>query len=635
MNTMPSLCRSLREDLKAHLDGELPLPRRMAVSAHLSRCAACQKEMQEMKRIGRNIRESESHLHDARALSPEFRARLLEHLDPILPVSAVGEARPAPYWRQQPLLVFGSGAVAVMVFTAVFLPLFRENQEGNTLAAIAEKVTNKSAAEQDGVVPIRIVPPPAAAPAAPAASNPPADASKAFGINEKEAAKTRSTSSPATAVGAPALVAPPAITASGDHLRTSQMAKSAAQSQLHPREQQMALATPSQTQDKQGQERKTQEQKANDAPTGQAALGTPLTSQQGVARYSSQEAERNSPMKRNDAQASGRVAEAAPTNGFGGAPQGRGGPGGGNAMGGFRGGASLDNAQAPAAPPASPPAAGAAPKSAVPSAPPRAIGTARLVFPPQNVPEPNGAMAFYAANQAAQTQKASIAVAVEKVESAYERVEELVKTSNGYVAQSNLSTDKDGSKAASLTVKVPQMQFDEVLASVGRMGDVVSKSVSTDDLAAQISNALRDERTIAEQMKKNQQKLKDEVLIAGDRETMEQRQLRGQLQKDRSRLDMVRKRSALCTITISLTEKGKRATSSVPQTTGFLTGLGGTYRSAATAFCSAVQVPIVLLLWALAFSPLWLPLLLAYRWAARRNLAQQLSSYRGACNHFA
>ena len=77
-------CLSLQPDLKAYVDGELPLTRRLAVRQHLAHCAACREEIKIMEQIADDLRATEP---DA-PLSPALRARILE--------STVGEEKPLP-----------------------------------------------------------------------------------------------------------------------------------------------------------------------------------------------------------------------------------------------------------------------------------------------------------------------------------------------------------------------------------------------------------------------------------------------------------------------------------------------------------------------------------------------------------
>ncbi|MCS6777248.1 MAG: zf-HC2 domain-containing protein [Chloroherpetonaceae bacterium] len=73
----PDRCTAphVNDDLKALLDGELPLWQRLRVSAHLTRCAPCRAELQHLRQLGRDLQ----HMDNARP-RPELRQRILAAL---------------------------------------------------------------------------------------------------------------------------------------------------------------------------------------------------------------------------------------------------------------------------------------------------------------------------------------------------------------------------------------------------------------------------------------------------------------------------------------------------------------------------------------------------------------------------
>lgn len=65
-----------QNDLKAYLDGELPLLRRWKVQFHLRQCSTCREEVQTMTQISHDLQADES----TKSLSPQLRERILENL---------------------------------------------------------------------------------------------------------------------------------------------------------------------------------------------------------------------------------------------------------------------------------------------------------------------------------------------------------------------------------------------------------------------------------------------------------------------------------------------------------------------------------------------------------------------------
>jgi hypothetical protein len=216
--------------------------------------------------------------------------------------------------------------------------------------------------------------------------------------------------------------------------------------------------------------------------------------------------------------------------------------------------------------------------------------------------------------------EASLGVAVDNIETGSGKVEERVKAAGGYVVSNDLTTGTDGYKSAELVVKVPVAQFDSVLADLSKLGEVRSKHLTGKDITEDLSDATSDEQSLVNEVTTLDKKLKNEGMSerrTGQKEA-ELRALRMQLARTRARLGLLRKMGELSTLNVSLTEKAKKA-AEAPAKPGWMRDLAQTNQAALLAFQTAIRVPIVLLVWVLAFSPLWAPLLIAYRLAARRG----------------
>lgn len=213
----------------------------------------------------------------------------------------------------------------------------------------------------------------------------------------------------------------------------------------------------------------------------------------------------------------------------------------------------------------------------------------------------------------------NVTVAVDKLESASDKVEQMVKSTGGYVASNDLTTDNDGYKSASLSVQVPVAQFDETLKQFASLGTVTAKSISGEDITERVSDSTQAELVLREAAETAARKLKNNEGSEKEIRYREAdlRSVKIQLAQTQARLGLLRKRAKLSTINVSLTEKAKRAAQTPPS--GFLGDLSETNRVASAAFAAAIRVPVVLIIWVLAFSPLWVSLALVYRYSARRN----------------
>ncbi|MES2458940.1 MAG: DUF4349 domain-containing protein [Armatimonadota bacterium] len=216
----------------------------------------------------------------------------------------------------------------------------------------------------------------------------------------------------------------------------------------------------------------------------------------------------------------------------------------------------------------------------------------------------------------------SVTVSVDKLEAASEKVEQAVKASGGFVASNNLNTDGSGYKSADLTVRVPVAQFDDMFKQFAALGNVTAKSISGEDITERMSDATQAEQVLRESAEATARKLRNN---GGSEKEIRYREadlrrVRIELAQTQARLGLLRKMARLATINVSLTEKAKKA-AETPVKSGFLGDMSETNRMASAAFASAVRVPVVLIIWVLAFSPLWVPMTLLYRYASRRSAA--------------
>lgn len=211
-------------------------------------------------------------------------------------------------------------------------------------------------------------------------------------------------------------------------------------------------------------------------------------------------------------------------------------------------------------------------------------------------------------------QEAEITVAVDKIEPKSEAVEQIVKAAGGFIAGNQLSTGEDNIKSASLTVRVPQPQFDATLRQIAKLGEVKAKDVTGEDITEQTSDAEQENHVLANEIRYKEARLQSRGPRTDTLSEQEAaRSLRIELAQARARLDLLRKMAALSTITVQLREKPRTPAPSG----GFLGEMGDTGRLAFNTFLQAARVPVVLLIWIAAYAPLWVPLALAYRYAAR------------------
>jgi hypothetical protein len=213
--------------------------------------------------------------------------------------------------------------------------------------------------------------------------------------------------------------------------------------------------------------------------------------------------------------------------------------------------------------------------------------------------------------------EASITVEVDNPEGRSDQVEEFVKEVGGYVASNEVSTGDDNLKTASLTVKVPVQQFDETLRKIAKLGNVKAKNVNGEDITEQTSDKQQAVRQLTTDIHDTQDKLKQRLSrSAAEEYRQDLRDMKIQIAQEQARLEMLRKMAALSTITVELHEKSKPAPPI--KTGGFLDDLKETGHDAISSFMQAARLPVITLIWLLAYSPVLLLLAVTYRYAVRR-----------------
>ena len=212
--------------------------------------------------------------------------------------------------------------------------------------------------------------------------------------------------------------------------------------------------------------------------------------------------------------------------------------------------------------------------------------------------------------------EASIGVRVANPEATSDKVADMVKESGGYVAANNLSTGDDGLKSAELIVKVPVTQFETFLGQVARLGSVQSKNVTGEDITEKKSDADQTENVLEGDVQNSEARLKALGSRAKWHDEQATRDLRTQLAEARARLILLKRMAALSTVTIDLSQTPKTPAPS-PVTGGFLNGLKASTHDALGSLVSSAGALVALVIWLLAYAPLWIPALLVGRYGLR------------------
>ena len=219
--------------------------------------------------------------------------------------------------------------------------------------------------------------------------------------------------------------------------------------------------------------------------------------------------------------------------------------------------------------------------------------------------------------------EASIGVQVANPEAAGETVANMVKESGGFVAGNTLTTGGDGLKSAEITAKVPVTQFETFLGQVAKLGSVQSKNVSGEDITEKTSDADQTEAVLEGDVQQAEARLKALGTRAKWRDEQAARDVRIQLAEARARLVLLKRLAALSTVTIDLSQT-PHPPPAAPLTGGFASGLKASTHDALQSLVGSAGALAALLIWLLAYAPLWVPLLLGGRYALREYRKRQV-----------
>ena len=212
--------------------------------------------------------------------------------------------------------------------------------------------------------------------------------------------------------------------------------------------------------------------------------------------------------------------------------------------------------------------------------------------------------------------EASIGIEVPNPEATGDMLNQMVQETGGYVAANNLTTDPNGLKSGELIVKVPEPQFETFLATVAKLGVVQSKNVTGQDITEKTSDADQTESVLEDDLQQSETRLKALGAKAKWHDQEATRDLRIQLAQERARLVLLKRMAALGTITIDLSQTPKAA-ASPPGTNGFTGSLKATTHDALQSLVGSASALLALVIWLLAYAPIWVPLLLIGRYALK------------------
>lgn len=217
--------------------------------------------------------------------------------------------------------------------------------------------------------------------------------------------------------------------------------------------------------------------------------------------------------------------------------------------------------------------------------------------------------------QRAVHKEGSLSVFVDNAEQSGDATEDIIKNLGGFVATNSLSTGAGERRTATLDCRIPVEKFEEAVKKIAALGTVRAKSINGEDITARLAQAGAKRQTLSRELSigQAQLRLKEKSTKKRDAQSLyyarlEVRQLRVQAAQARAQFETLRRFSDLATLYVSVSDKPKTAA-----VAGWTGDFGRTSANAWSSFLGAAKLPIQLLIWILAYAPLWIPALIVWR----------------------
>lgn len=194
---------------------------------------------------------------------------------------------------------------------------------------------------------------------------------------------------------------------------------------------------------------------------------------------------------------------------------------------------------------------------------------------------------------------AQIKVEVKRFQPAYDEAVLIAGSVGGYVTNSTSEQNDDIGDYGTVTLRVPEQAFGRTVDRLGRLGKVVSKHFTGEDVTGEvvdIESRLRNKRAEEQQylaIMDRARQVRDVVTVSN-----ELYRVRGEIEQAQGRLKYLKSAVAMSTINVELSENFAAKPEADPTLWNTVTG-------AAKSLLGTLKTLAKMLIWLLVYSPVW------------------------------